>query len=276
MTTPVIVSVVLPVYNGERYLALSIDSVLAQTFEAWELIIVDDCSTDKTPQIAQGYTARDPRIRYIRHEHNKKLPGALNTGFNGAQGRYHTWTSDDNIYRPHALTTMVDFLQSHSGIDLVYTDYSFIDENGDISGFSPVADKALLVKKAVVGTCFMYKREIHEKLNGYDENLFTIEDYDFWLRASMYFELAPLHEDLYLYRQHPGTLTSTRRQQILTLRQASLEKYLPAIKWLTDIDRARGYLHLMEIAEELEQPDKIKAHRQKALSYDSFAVLRYY
>src|SRR5688572_20908989 len=106
------VSIVLPTFNGSRYLAESIESCLAQTYRAWELIIVDDCSTDETPSIIKSFEARDSRIRSIRNQKNLKLPGSLNAGFAEAKGALFTWTSDDNLYRPNALEVMVAEIES--------------------------------------------------------------------------------------------------------------------------------------------------------------------
>ena len=92
------ISVVLPVYNGERYLRESLDSILAQTMGDFELIVVDDCSTDATSVILAEYAVRDSRIRIIRNAENQKLPRSLNIGFAEARGEYLTWTSDDNVY----------------------------------------------------------------------------------------------------------------------------------------------------------------------------------
>ena len=103
------VSIVLPTYNGEDYLRESIESVISQTFTDWELIIVNDCSTDSTPKIAEAYAAKDCRIRVIHNEKNQKLPNSLNIGFESASGDYLTWTSDDNIFHHEALIKMHDF-----------------------------------------------------------------------------------------------------------------------------------------------------------------------
>ena len=98
-----LVSIVLPVYNGEKYLRESLDSILAQTMEDWELIAVDDCSKDATPQILADYAASDSRIRVMRNAENQRLPRSLNIGFAEARGEFLTWTSDDNAYAPEAL-----------------------------------------------------------------------------------------------------------------------------------------------------------------------------
>jgi glycosyltransferase involved in cell wall biosynthesis len=114
-----LVSIVLPTYNGSRYIQQSIDSCLNQTYSNIELIIVDDGSTDCTEQIINSYT--DNRIRYIQHQKNAGLPTALNTGVAHATGDYLTWTSDDNFYAPQAIETQLTFLLKNK-YDFVYCD----------------------------------------------------------------------------------------------------------------------------------------------------------
>src|ERR1017187_1387375 len=101
-----VISIVLPTYNGSKYIRTSIDSCLHQTFPNFELIIVNDCSTDDTASIVEEYVAKDDRIKIIHNIQNKKLPLSLNKGFEIAKGKYFTWTSDDNYYAPHALQTL--------------------------------------------------------------------------------------------------------------------------------------------------------------------------
>src|SRR5437899_2495400 len=123
MNQPVI-SIVLPTYNGSKYIRASIESCLAQTFRDFELIIVNDCSTDDTAKIIGEYVEKDPRIKIIHNQFNKKLPLSLNTGFDIAAGIYHTWTSDDNYYAPNALENLYGLLEKDKTIDFVYTDYT--------------------------------------------------------------------------------------------------------------------------------------------------------
>ena len=96
MISDPLISIVLPSYNGARYVCESIDSCLRQSYHNWELIIVDDASTDDTPSIIAEYVARDHRIRSIRNAVNRRLPGSLNIGFADASVQFLTWTSDDN------------------------------------------------------------------------------------------------------------------------------------------------------------------------------------
>ena len=90
-----LISIVLPVYNGEQYIDKAVESIIGQTYKNWELILVNDCSTDHTLEILEEYAGKDVRIRIINNTHNLKLPASLNVGFENAKGRYLTWTSDD-------------------------------------------------------------------------------------------------------------------------------------------------------------------------------------
>lgn len=272
--SPPTISIVLPVYNGQRYLPESIESILAQTYPHFELIIVDDCSTDKTPYIIAAFAGQDKRIKPIRHTENKQLPGALNTGFNAAQGAYFTWTSDDNLYRPKALETMLDFLQKNPAVDVVYADYTLMDSQGKETRYVEVAPPNAIVYKAVVGACFLYKRGVHEALGGYDETMFLAEDYDFWMRAALRFNLVPLHEDLYLYRMHEGSLTEQKRVRVMAQRETMLRKHLPLFTQAQPQDMAQAYVHLVTLAQLRNDAQVARTYWRKAFSYAPFLTIR--
>ena len=121
------VTVVLPVHNGAAFLDAAITSILAQTFRDFELICVDDGSTDDTPAILRRHALADRRVRIITNSPNKGLPGALNTGFAAARGTLHTWTSDDNIARPDMLARLVAALDAAPDASIAYADFSVID-----------------------------------------------------------------------------------------------------------------------------------------------------
>ena len=123
-----LISIVLPVYNGERFLRASIDSVIAQTYQNWELLVVDDCSTDSTASIVREYVQLDPRIKYFKNEVNLRLPRNLNRGFSLAQGNYLTWTSDDNVFRPTALEKMYNALKADPEAQFAYASCDITDE----------------------------------------------------------------------------------------------------------------------------------------------------
>jgi glycosyltransferase involved in cell wall biosynthesis len=208
------VSVVLPVHNGAAYLDAAIGSILGQTFRDFELICVDDGSTDETPSILRRHAQADGRVRIITNCPNKGLPGALNTGFAAARGMLHTWTSDDNIARPHMLPRLVAALDADPGVAIAYADFSVIDADGAVIGSQKMGPACDLLLGNRIGAAFLYRAEVTRALAGYDEALFGVEDYDFWLRASRRFYFVKLDEDLYLYRRHEASLTDRRALRI--------------------------------------------------------------
>jgi glycosyltransferase involved in cell wall biosynthesis len=200
------VSIVLPVYNGARFLRQSIDSCLQQTYRNIELIVVDDGSEDDSVDIVKSYY--DVRIKLIRHQTNRKLPAALNTGFKHTSGVYLTWTSHDNYYAATAIAEMVNFLEENPHIHFVFTDDFYVDEADKMLGVVKRGPIERLPELSCLGGGFLYTRTVYEKLGSYNERAFLAEDYDYWLRVSAYFTLGHLARPLYYYRQHPASLTS--------------------------------------------------------------------
>lgn len=218
------VSIVLPTYNGEKYIESSIDSVLNQTFTDFELIIVNDCSTDSTPKIIEDFTKKDNRIRVIHNKENKKLPEALNIGFREAKGEYLSWTSDDNLYLPEAFATMVKFLDENKDVYLVCGDSKLIDDKGEFMGDIPSYSNDTIYINDYLGSSFLYRREVINDIGEYDTSMFLVEDYDYWVRLyNKYGYIHRIPKCLYFYRIHGNSLTSTRvkdiRNQLNKLRE---------------------------------------------------------
>lgn len=233
-----LVSIVLPVYNGEKYLESSIQSCIDQTLTDWELIIIDDGSVDRSAQIAQQFAKMDNRIHYYKNEVNLKLPGALNRGHSLAKGTYLTWTSDDNYYRPQALEKMVAAL-TETDSSFVFTSFSEIDEEGkEISVYHAPEDYMHAVWcYNVVGACFLYSREIYETIGGYNPDMFLCEDYDYWIRIFSQFKTTYLDENLYAYRRHDKTLSSTRKKEVYAATEMMYTHALNNNKNMTMLDR---------------------------------------
>lgn len=212
MTNSPLISIVLPTYNGQKYLRQSIESCLRQTYQNLELIAVDDCSTDQTPEIVRSFD--DARIRYVRNETNQRLPRSLNIGFAQARGEYLTWTSDDNFYKPDAVKKMFDFLQKQQA-DFVYADIiSMVREDLSNTQIKNLPDSDQLKNKNCVMACFLYTRRVYEKTGDYDPDMELIEDYDYWVRVSKNFQLRHLAEPLYYYRYHEHSLCGTRYRDV--------------------------------------------------------------
>lgn len=203
------ISVIMPVYNGEKYLAESIQSIVNQTFTDWELIIVNDCSTDSGFEIMKKYAHTDSRIKIINNKINMKLPASLNIGFENAKGEYLTWTSDDNLYKPNAFEEMYLFLEKNSECDMVAADYEIIDADGNFLKNVTVL-KPDLKYYSVLGACFMYRKKVKDNIGRYDESMFLVEDYDYWIRIHKNYIIKRLDMCLYKYRNHSDSLSQTR------------------------------------------------------------------
>lgn len=200
------ISIVLPTYNGSKYIRTSIESCLNQTHKNIELIIVDDASIDTTPEIISSYT--DKRIRYVRNKENMKLPRTLNVGFAHANGEFLTWTSDDNYYEPDAIKTMLSVLCTYSQFEFVYAGQYAIDENDSILRHDHVRPIRSLKVSNPVGGCFLYTRKVAETIGKYNPDAFLAEDLDYWIRVSRHFHMVSLRRPLYYYRYHKDSLTS--------------------------------------------------------------------
>ncbi len=213
MNYPELVSIVLPVYNGEAYLEEAIRSIQKQTYSYFELIVVNDCSADRTESIVRKFMEEDNRITLITNRENQRLPKSLNIGFAASKGKYLTWTSDDNLYASEAIEKMVNYLDCHKEAGLVYADMNLIDEKGKIIG-SRKSEEKDYYKYNCIGACFLYTRECKEKVGEYEPKRFLVEDYDYWLRIARYYQIGHIEEFLYEYRFHQNSLSLTRMREI--------------------------------------------------------------
>ena len=207
-----LVSIILPTYNRAAVLPHAINSVLAQSYRHFELIIVDDNSPDDTRAVVDSF--QDSRIRYVKNEPNLRLPRALNRGFSLAQGELLTWTSDDNLLCPNAIEKMVALIQQKP-CDFVYADYYlFSDLDSNNQPIDPkqdqLASELQLEKGNHIGACFLYTRALYEKIGDYDPELFLVEDYDYFMRAAKSFTFSHLPEALYYFRRDDNTLYCSR------------------------------------------------------------------
>jgi len=253
------VSIVLPVYNGADYVTEALDSILAQTFTNFELIAVDDGSTDTTLQILDDYATRDSRMRVI-HQTNQRLPNALNTGFRAATAEFLTWVSADNRLKPDFLSRMVDSLRRHAEWDAVYANVDIIGDDGGLllnsewyNGYQkPIGSGHVhlprdlselnVVANNYVGAAFMYRRRVYFLLGDYSPHRFGTEDYDYWMRVNGLLNLhhTDFPEQVYEYRFHATSLTSrdeelgiTRsREGLMVFEDARRDFYNNPLAWL--------------------------------------------
>lgn len=209
-----LVSIILPAYNSAKYLSLTIESLLNQTYTNFELLIIDDGSTDNTSQIIDSY--KDSRIKHIKNDGNKGLIYTLNKGIELANGEFIARIDADDICLPKRLEKQVQFLEENKNIALVATQIQTIDEHGNNSGNWPldiqkttttsikkrmawencIAHPSIMFRAAIIKN---YRYSIHQK---------NTEDYALWLELlADGFLIAKIPEQLLLYRVHTQSIT---------------------------------------------------------------------
>jgi glycosyltransferase involved in cell wall biosynthesis len=234
---PPTVSVLLPVFNAERFLPAALASILAQTFTDWELIAVDDGSTDSSPRILQEYAARDSRLRVLR-------PGkigfarSLNQAIAAARGCFIARMDADDLSMPRRLAIQVDYLDRHPDCVLVGSQVTVIDDVGDpIGPFKGLPlehdqiDSALMkLAWPLVHPSVMMRREAILAAGGYAEGLFPVEDHDLFLKMCEIGRVANLPDTLLCYRRHDTASTwglPPREKTLEALRAACGRRGLP-------------------------------------------------
>lgn len=241
------VSVVLPVYNGAQRVSKAIESVLSQSYTNLELIIVNDCSTDNTMEVLRGYADKDSRIKVYENEVNQKLPRTLNNGFSHVEGDYLTWTSDDNTYKLNAIEKMVQYLDEHPDIDMVYADFDIVNLDGTYRETKRVFEPDELRFQNSVGACFLYTKELAAKAGEYDPDLFLAEDYEYWIKAYLNGNLHHIPEVLYNYGWHNASLTVTKAYQVYHKTFEAKEKHYEELisRCITQADKNRFYWDML-------------------------------
>ena len=205
--TPV-VSVVMPLYNYADMLPRAVASVRAQTYTNWELIIVDDGSTDGGAEVADGLAAQDKRIRVIRHGVNRRLPVTRNTGIAAARGRYVMFLDPDDEYLPHAIQRLLDHMEARPGIALCYGNFQW--EDGSAGGAEPYRWTTLADHNCIPCQATMTDVIALRATGGNDTTMVHAEDWDQWLRLAAVSNNAVRYvgpEPLYVLHQHDRQLT---------------------------------------------------------------------
>ena len=211
------VSVIIPAYNAAVYLPYAIESVIAQTYDAWEIVLVDDGSTDGTLAVADGYRERlGDRLQYI-HQENRGLPAARNTGIRAARGEYIALLDADDVWLPQRLERGVPALDADAQAGLVHARVMRINAEGALIGQLAVDPKTMsgwiarniYTRRAhIVCPTVMFRRICLEKAGCFDESLRATEDRDLWFRIAQYYKIVFLDEVLAYYRLSPNSMTS--------------------------------------------------------------------
>ena len=224
------VAVIIPTYNRALLLPRAIKSVLKQTFTKFELIIVDDASTDQTRQVVQRFN--DQRIKYIRHNHTKGGSAARNTGIDSSRSEYIAFLDSDDEWLPNKLRKQLDlFRKSSEQTGLMYTWLAHIYEDGRIKyskqAYRENAYKELLVKNFIGSSSSgVIKRNVLSLINGFDENLPARQDMDFWVRIAEHFEINFVPEVLVnIYHGQSGERITCNKDRLLAARDLFYQKH---------------------------------------------------
>ena len=209
-----LVSVIIPCFNAEKYLVKTVESVIAQTYTRWELIIVDDFSTDDTFKLAQELSQREDRIKCFRIEHSGLPSVVRNFGSTKAEGEYLAFLDSDDLWVRNKLEEQIKYLNQNKTCSMIYSmSLSF----GDVNFFSPRFELLPLLHKAcrsyddliekgnsITCSSVIVKKDLFNAANGFDENpdLKAVEDYELWIRLSRQTQIGFIPKILVRYRIH--------------------------------------------------------------------------
>lgn len=219
------VSIVMSVYNGEQYVHEAVESIMGQTFNDFEFIIINDGSTDKTSQILNSFVKKDTRINLIEQP-NKGLVPSLNRGIKVAKGIYIARQDADDRSEPNRLSKQVGFLNKYPETVVIGSNISVMDSQGKIMHRhavllnDPELRQELLIRSPFAHGSVVFKRQAAVEAGMYDEAMWPAEDYDLWLRLSQYGMLANLDEPLYVYREHDSSISN----QMSSLQQTKTDE----------------------------------------------------
>lgn len=287
------VSVIMPAFNTEKYISQAIESVLDQTYQDVELIIVNDGSTDMTEKVIQKYLNR---ISYI-FQTNKGIAAARNIGIRASRGEYIAFLDSDDIWLPEKLKLQVNYLSTHLDTDLVYADYATFDNGGILEENFAFARQVprpigyifqeLLLKCLIFTSTVMLKRKVLEKTGLFDERFLIGEDYDLWLRISAEHKIGYITEVVSKYRRHPSSITardlSTNKPWEIKVIEKALKMFpeektkMPTRKLRKRL--ARPYFDIAYMAFHKKKYQVARYHFSKCLQtwpYNSKATIYYF
>ena len=232
------VSVIIPTYNRAYLIDRAIQSVLNQSYQDFEMIIVDDGSTDDTKEVVTEFQEQDKRIRYIRHEKNKGGSAARNTGIKSAEGDYVAFLDDDDEWLPAKIEKqVVKFQDSLDEVGVIYSGFFYVsDKTGKVISESVPTLRgnvyANLLSGCILGSPTpLIRKTCFQKAGLYDDTLPSAQDWDMWIRLSKYYEFDFIPEILAKHYIHGGQISVDlnakirAREKLMRKYQADLSKH---------------------------------------------------
>lgn len=208
------VSVIMPSYNKAEYIGEAINSILNQTWEDFELIVIDDCSTDRSADVVKGI--KDFRIKFLQNSENIGIAANRNKGLELAQGEYIALLDADDISPDYRLKDEVEYLDQHPGIAAVYGGCQEIGSNGEFKGLyvstlhNPDFIRARLLIRDIIpnGSCMYRKSFVIDHNIAYEDGYYGMDDYLFWVRCSVKGKIVGIPETLLYWRNFEDNTTN--------------------------------------------------------------------
>lgn len=290
------ISVIMSVYNGEKFLKETMDSVLKQTFKDFEFIIIDDCSTDNSPKILKDYASRDDRIKIIHNEKNMHLQASLNRGIEAACADFIIRVDADDVCRIDRFEKQYKFMKKHPKLDMsackfyIYTDGKVIPipmiQRTDANSVKSL----FLFANPICHPCVIMKTEIAKKMK-YDTEFTCSEDLELWIRMIIgNKKIAVQRERMMLYRRHENQITANSseaqavqyrrimskfyKKMLFELTDDELEFLTKGIYFVQDADIDRLSVFLKKIQDKNKEKKNFSNHSIKYACFEVFLQYR--
>lgn len=280
------VSIIIPAYNGDCYLEEAITSILTQTYTDWEIIIIDDGSTDDTPNIIQKY---NDRTKYFRQS-NQGVAASRNLGLAKATGEYVAFLDQDDVFLPHKLATQVNVLANHPTVGMVNSGWEIVDRHGKVQAavepwqqVPQLSLKNLIVWKPVFLGAMLFRRSWLERTGGFDISLKQTPDVDLVLNlAAIGCNAAWVQQTTVKYRQHESnasrnSLLQAQELEFILARFFSKPDLAPEIKQLEADSRYQSLVwsawRLLQTGWNLQAMDYLVKSRQFSQKYPTEMII---
>jgi len=281
-STP-LVSVLMPVFNGEKYLTEAIESILTQTYTNFEFVIINDGSTDTTEEIIKAFS--DSRIRLINNTTNIKLIATLNKGIQLCNGKYIVRMDADDVSLPDRIEVLVGFMEHNPDVGVCGSYYKIIGDNERVIKYPTSNDElktSLLFFVPIAHPTTIWRKEVIAKNQlGFDVNYIHAEDYKFWTEIIEYSQLGNVPEILLNYREHNNQISSlyadTQKEKSQNIRKELLQKIFTDITvaefklWEEIIFGPQQYSEPLLVAELIKKIVDLNAEKR---CYDNYLLMR--
>lgn len=270
------VSVIIPAYNGDRYISEAIDSVLAQTYSEYEIIVVDDGSTDRTPEIVRQY---GDRVNYLSQT-NQGVAASRNLGLAAARGKYIAFLDQDDLFLAHKLSTQVALLEGNATLGIVNSGWQIVDERGEVKAAVQPWEQIpqlncanLVIWKPVFLGAMLFRRSWLERSQGFDISLTQTPDVDLVMRlAMMGCPAAWVEQTTVKYRQHDAnaskdTLLQAKELNDITMRFFARPNLPPELKTLEAESRYQSLIWSAWRLHQTEHLSQMSSYLYQSQSY---------